>query len=190
MARLIYISHPAVTIRPDLPVPDWSLSPEGAAVMRDFCRKPVVAGVTSLHASTETKAQEAAACLADRLALQVVPHADMGEIDRSATGFLPPDEFEATADSFFASPDVSVRGWERAVDAQARIQAAFRRVLAGHAGGDLALVGHGAVGTLLWLGLSHRPISRLADQPSPGHYWTADLATLVPETGWLPLSET
>jgi hypothetical protein len=31
------------------------------------------------------------------------------------------DEFEAVADEFFALPDVSVRRWERAIDAQRRI---------------------------------------------------------------------
>ena len=40
------------------------------------------------------------------------------ENDRSATGYLPPNQFEAMADRFFAEPQASVLGWERAVDAQ------------------------------------------------------------------------
>ena len=186
MPRLIYISHPAVTVRPDLAVPRWSLSPEGAAAMRSFCRSPVVASVGTIFASTETKATEAAGILAARLGLPVLTDPDMGENDRSATGFLPPDEFEATADAFFARPEVSVRGWERAIDAQARIRRTLDRALAVHRQGDLALVGHGAVGTLLWLALSGLPISRDADQRSPGNYWTASLPDLVPDTGWRP----
>jgi hypothetical protein len=47
--------------------------------------------------------------------------ADLGENDRSATGFLPPEEFERVADEFFGSPEKSARGWERAGDAQVRI---------------------------------------------------------------------
>ena len=72
----------------------------------------------------------------------------MHENDRSATGYLPGPEFEATADRFFAEPQISVRGWERAIDAQARILGAVAETLARHPGGDLLLVGHGAVGTL------------------------------------------
>lgn len=188
MPRLIYISHPAVMVRPDVAIPRWSLSPEGAAAMRAFCQGPVVASVGTIFASTETKAMEAAAILADRLGLPVLTDPDMGENDRSATGYLPPDEFEATADAFFARPDVAVRGWERAVDAQARICCALDRALAAHRQGDLALVGHGAVGTLLWLAICGLPISRDADQRSPGNYWTASLPGLGIETGWRPIS--
>ena len=75
---------------------------------------------------------------------------DLGENDRSATGFLPPPEFERMADAFFANPTVSVRGWERAVDVQARIVAAVRAVAAAEEGaGDILVAAHGAVGALL-----------------------------------------
>ena len=53
-----------------------------------------------------------------------ITHPGIGENDRSATGFLPREEFWATADLFFAHPTESIRGWERAIDAQARIVAA------------------------------------------------------------------
>jgi len=51
------------------------------------------------------------------------------ENDRSATGFLQKQEFEATADAFFAHPHESVRGWEAAVAAQARIVRAVEEIL-------------------------------------------------------------
>jgi hypothetical protein len=35
---------------------------------------------------------------------------ELGENDRSATGFLEPDVFETTADRFFAEPDRSIDG--------------------------------------------------------------------------------
>jgi hypothetical protein len=35
---------------------------------------------------------------------------ELGENDRSATGFLEPDVFDATADRFFAEPDRSIDG--------------------------------------------------------------------------------
>lgn len=54
----------------------------------------------------------------------------MHENDRSATGFLPPSEFESVADEFFAKPEVRVRGWEPAIDAQARIRSEVDAVLA------------------------------------------------------------
>jgi len=45
----------------------------------------------------------------------------LGENDRSATGYLEPQEFETTANAFFAYPERSIRGWETAQAAQTRI---------------------------------------------------------------------
>jgi broad specificity phosphatase PhoE len=67
----------------------------------------------------------------------------MHENDRSATGFLPPDEFETVANRFFAHPLVSIQGWERAIDAQLRIVREVEHVLARNRAGDVLFVGHG-----------------------------------------------
>jgi hypothetical protein len=76
-------------------------------------------------------------------------HDALHENDRSATGFIPPPEFERMADAFFAHPEESVRGWERAVDAQTRIAAAVDELLDRSPQGTVAFVAHGGVGTLL-----------------------------------------
>lgn len=70
------------------------------------------------------------------------------------------------ADEFFARPEVSVRGWERAVDAQGRIVTAVTELLADErsGAGDVLVVAHGAVGTLLLCHLLGRPITRQLDQ--------------------------
>jgi broad specificity phosphatase PhoE len=83
--------------------------------------------------------------------------AELGENDRSATGFLPPEEFERVADQFFANPETSIRGWERAIDAQTRIVRAVERI---ESKGPTAIVSHGAVGTLLYCHLAGKPIDR------------------------------
>jgi hypothetical protein len=54
----------------------------------------------------QNRAEIIAACL--DLAIEIRPV--MRENDRAATGFLPPAEFEVTADAFFARPRESVRG--------------------------------------------------------------------------------
>ena len=93
----------------------------------------------------------------------------MGENDRSATGFLPPDAFEDAANWFFAHPQESFKGWERAADAQTRIVAAVERLLANHDPNvPIAFVGHGGVGTLLKCHLLGKPIARDGDQPAGG----------------------
>jgi len=147
--------------------------------MASGLRQPWLAEVGAVVCSSEQKAIDGAEILAAHLGLPFSQDADLDENDRSATGFLPPPEFEAMADAFFAEPEVSVRGWERAVDAQRRVVAAAARVLAAHRGpGALAIVSHGAVGTLLYCHLAGVPISRRWDQPpnGGGNYFRFSLA--------------
>jgi broad specificity phosphatase PhoE len=119
--------------------------------------------------STERKAIDGAVILAEALGLPVTQIAKLGENDRSSTGYLPKLEFEAVADAFFARPEESARGWERAVDAQSRIVAAVDAVLRRTPPqGGIAIVSHGAVGALYLCHLQDRPIGRDADQP-PGN---------------------
>lgn len=188
MTQLIFITHPEVTIEPDVPVTRWRLSSAGLARMRQFVQSDVVAKVSSIWASTEAKSLEAANVLAAKCGVGVSVTADLGENDRSSTGFLPPQEFETVADDFFAMPHDSVRGWERAVDAQERVYRAASLIIANHnREGDLAIVSHGAVGTLLLSKLLDEPITRMRDQPFQGHYWIATFPNFVVTTSWRPI---
>ena len=164
----VYLTHPQVAIDPAIPVPDWSLSETGRARVEALAEAPWFAGIGRIVCSDERKAVETAEILAAAAGCTVEIVAQMGENDRSATGFLAPPDFEAAADRFFAAPEASFRGWERAVDAQTRIVAAVERALEPHDPAvPLLFVGHGGVGTLLKCHLGARPISRSEDQ-GPG----------------------
>jgi broad specificity phosphatase PhoE len=175
MPTLRFISHPEVAIDAQIAVPQWGLSDIGRARAHALADEPWAASLSRLLSSGETKAVETAEILGNATGLAVEQRTALGENDRSATGFLNPTEFEATADSFFAQPEVSVRGWERAVDAQARVVAAIDDLWSN--AGDVAIVAHGGVGTLLLCHLLGVGIDRRHDQPGQGHYFSVDLAS-------------
>lgn len=195
MARgsvLRYLSHPQVNIDPDVPVPDWGLSDTGAARVAALCRAikgGALAGTTSVFSSPERKALETARPLADALGCPCNVVHDSHENDRSATGYRPGPEFEALADAFFARPEKSVQGWERAVDAQTRITAVVDRIADAAPQGDVLIVGHGAVGTLLFCARAGLPISRAHDQGAGGggNVITYNRETGAPLGGWSPV---
>jgi broad specificity phosphatase PhoE len=170
MARdLYFITHPNVAISRDVPVPRWPLSELGKQRMRAGLQQPWIRDLTAIYCSIEQKAIDGAEILAQRLAIGFSQVEDLGENDRSATGFLPPTEFERVADEFFGSPEKSVRGWERAIDAQSRIVRAVEEIAAkDKTDGAIAIVSHGAVGTLLYCYLAGEPIDRRRDQPPNG----------------------
>ena len=190
MRHLVFVTHPNVVVDPDLPVPRWPLSARGRERMRLGLALPWVRSVSAVYCSTEQKALDGARILARHCALPVVAIEALGENDRSATGFLPPPVFEQMADRFFAEPAVSVRGWERAVDAQARIVQAVRSiVLADRSDGVIAIVSHGAVGTLLYCHLAGEPIDRRRDQPANGggNYFGFTLSARQVDGWWRPI---
>ncbi|MBA4796231.1 MAG: histidine phosphatase family protein [Rhizobiales bacterium] len=165
----LYITHPQVQIDPVVPVPDWGLSALGRARAEACVTRPWVRELSRIVSSGERKAIETAEILASATGVAVEIHPEMHENDRSATGFLAPPDFEAAADWFFAHPEESYQGWERAVDAQARIVRAVEEILAAHdARQPIAFVGHGGVGTLLKCHLAGQPIARKQDQAGGG----------------------
>jgi broad specificity phosphatase PhoE len=182
----VYITHPQVKIDPAVPVPQWVLSDIGSARVRQATGRPWAAALTRIISSDETKAIETANTIAKAASIPVEIIEGMHENDRSATGFLPPPAFEEAANWFFSHPSDSFNGWERAIDAQARIVSAVDALLTGHdAEKPIAFVGHGGVGTLLKCQLMGRPIGRDDDQPGGGgNLFAFDLANRIVACDW------
>jgi broad specificity phosphatase PhoE len=168
MNLIRYLTHPQVKIDPAIPVPSWGLSEVGRARTETIASTGQLSGTTQIICSGERKAIETAEIIAAKLNIDVEVREAMHENDRSATGFLVPDEFEVVANQFFAQPDLSIRGWERAIDAQSRIVREVEHVLARKRPGDVLCVGHGGVGTLLYCHYAGLAIDRAHDQPAGG----------------------
>lgn len=187
MALVYYISHPQVIIDADKPVPHWSLSPVGVQRLGDVAGKAWVRTIGTFVSSNETKALETARHLmAGRTDATLIVREDAHENDRSSTGFVPPERFEDIANAFFAKPDESVLGWEKARDAQTRVVDMADSVLAQlNPTQPLAFVGHGGIGTLLLCALRGDPIARIHDQPGGGgNVFAYDSASRHVHHGW------
>jgi broad specificity phosphatase PhoE len=187
MPAVHFITHPEVSIDPSVPVPDWPLSAVGLRRVELLLERSWITAVRTVFSSAERKATDMARMVADRLGLSPIIIAGLGENERSATGYLQKAEFEIVADAFFARPTESVRGWERAIDAQRRIVTAVDHALAMVAAdGDVAIISHGGIGALLLCHLKGVPISRTEDQPGQGggHLYSFDAATRRLLMGW------
>lgn len=181
------ITHPDVVMDAEVPVPRWPLSARGLARMRSGLAQPWLANIEAIYSSDEQKALDGAHVLREALGRPVNVRAELGENDRSATGYLPSHEFNETADQFFAEPSHSIRGWETASAAQTRIRRAIDDVRSDGPAGDVAVVSHGGVSTLLLCHLLGVPISRAHDQPREavgGFYYAFDSATHALAHDW------
>jgi broad specificity phosphatase PhoE len=203
MAWGYFVTHPDVVIDPAKPIERWGLSGRGRERMHALLEQQWLARVGRVLSSSEQKALDGAEILVEALGVphEVVP--ELGEYDRSSTGLLPPAEFWPLVDEFFQKPTESIRGWERAVDAQARVLRAVRAVVArapepaDAERPDVILVAHGAVGALLLASLSGLAISRDFGPPLPpegsapgtggGYYFRFSVPELIVDHGWRPI---
>lgn len=187
MTDALYVSHPEVVIDPAVPVPRWHLTDAAVARMRRFAA--ALPPPAAVWASTECKAIEAAGLLAAHFGLGVQVHPDLDEIDRSNTGYLPHDEHDRAADALFVHPELSHRGWERAIDVQARAARAWAEIMDASPSGSVVVVGHGGAGTLLLCCLAAWPIDRRHDAPQAGCAWVADRTTGAVRHGWRSMEQ-
>jgi len=188
VSRVLFVTHPEVHEDPAVPVTEWELTADGRERMRRFAAGPDVRGVGVVWSSRERRAADAAAILAGQLGVEPQTLEQLAENDRSSTGHLPPELFEPAVHAFFGEPLLSHRGWETAAAAQDRIADALETVLArSPAGGDVAIVSHGGVGTLLLCRLKGTAIHRAEDQPGQGHWFAFDRDSRELLHGWRPL---
>nr|WP_249778079.1 histidine phosphatase family protein [Phenylobacterium glaciei] len=187
MPRIYFLTHPEVVLDPAVPVTRWPLSETGRRRAGLFADSLVGGQVTAVWSSDERKALDGGAIVAERLG---VPHRidpELGENDRSATGYIAPPEFWEVVAQFFGKPDESVRGWETARHAQVRIVTAMQRLARDEpTRGDIVVVAHGGVGELLMAHLQGVAIGR-QDKPqhSGGGCWIEiDKASLGLLAGW------
>ena len=191
MPSLIFVTHPEVVIDPLVPVPEWPLNAVGRGRMESFAGRLAGTGVTAVYASAERKAMDGAAIVAERLGLSYGTDARLGENDRSATGYIAPPEFWQVVRDFFARPHESIRGWERAVDAQARIVGAVGRIAREDGtSGHVVIVSHGGVGCLLAAHLQRVAIGRESRPSHPGGcFIVIDRETLALRQDWRAIEE-
>jgi broad specificity phosphatase PhoE len=191
MPRPVYfITHPDVVVDAKIPVARWPLSERGRARMQAMLMLPWVSEIAAIFSSTERKAIDGASILAEhcRLPFQALP--ELGENDRTSTGYLRAAEFQETADRFFAQPTESVHGWERAIDAQTRVVKTVCGLAESTLGdAPIAVIGHGAVGALLLCHFKQIAISRSEEQPggNGGHYFVFRHPPTAVVQGWLPI---
>lgn len=153
MTKLIFITHPAVDIDPQVPIDKWHISKDGQKQIENLLKYPFWKEVDVIYSSQEGKALNAAQQIKGHFANLKSPAAegmfDLHEIDRSATGILPKEIYYKAIEEFYQNPDKSYKGWETANAAKERITKVVTQIMEDNADKTVAIIGHGATGTLL-----------------------------------------
>ena len=121
--------------------------------------------------------------LADAARLPVAVDEELGENDRSATGFLPPAEFESVGRRVLR-PARRQRARVGAGRGRAAPHRRRGRRVAAAATGDVAVVAHGGVGALLLCSLARGADRPACGQPGQGSWYRFDATTREAAHGW------
>lgn len=172
MKTVCFLTHPDVLLNQAVPITEWGLSESGRKKAVRVSDRKWISKVEEIYSSKETKARETAQIISNKLNVECIFVEELGEIDRSSTGYMELEKFKEAVDSFFSEPRASHRGWETAVQAQKRITSiVFDRIVKNSIARRLLIVSHGGVGALLMADLLEKSISREYCQESQGSYF-------------------
>jgi len=150
MQKLILVKHSLPEIVSDLPANQWRLSDTGRLRCKRLAERLAAYDPEVIVASLEPKATETGRIVANILGKPFETAEDLHEHDRSSVGLLDTKEqFEARVASLLENPQKLVFGRETADDAHRRFAKAITGVIRKHPSGNLAVVTHGTVMTLL-----------------------------------------
>lgn len=189
MSNLYFVTHSEVEIDKDIPIDKWHLSKKGKERFRMFLRQPWLSSIDVIYGSSEQKALDGAEIVSSYLNKPVNMVSDIGEFDRSSTGYQPSDVFMENVKLFFGSPDISVLGWETAKHTQDRTISAIEKMVTGNKNKNILVVAHGGVGSVYLAHLLKEPINFMLNQPGNGggNYFVVDLESNKIIRGWHPI---
>lgn len=194
MGRSFYLTHPEVTIDPEMHATFWSLSRIGRQRIENAASRGTFASITQIICSKEKKAQQAAAIISKHIGIGVIEEPLCNENERLATGFLTKEEFENTLNLLYERPNECANGWESASDTLNRMIAALNSHLVNDMNDNTLFVGHGTIGTLLKCHIGNRSIARTEDQrlmaaKGGGNMFAFEWSTQKLLTDWIALED-
>lgn len=174
MAKLYFITHPQVNIIQGIPIDKWALSHEGIASCDRLASLDFWNNIDVIYSSPEKKALQTTKIIAKKNRILVKKKHSLREFDRSSTGFLQPTTYMNAIESFYANPELSHRGWETANSASERIYACVNSIFNQDNHKNIAIIGHGATGTLLVCKILGIDPTFLEDPQGVGVYMAID----------------
>ena len=138
--RLLLIRHATSAPDPDLPEPDWPLSPKGESQAQDLIHDLSVHRVTTIYSSPYLRAVDTVTPLARALGLPIVLENDLRE--RKLTNGAHDDWRQALVRSW-DDFDFALQGCESSRTCQRRVRACITRLAEAHHRQTIALASHG-----------------------------------------------
>jgi broad specificity phosphatase PhoE len=154
--KLILVKHAPPEVVPDVPSEKWVLSDRGRVLCEPLADHLAAHSPAVIVSSEEPKAAETARLVAERLGVPWRTAPGLHEHDRSNVPHLRSGEFISMVELLFRKPSELVLGRETAEQARDRFEAAVQEAVDGQDEGNIAVVSHGTVISLMLEGRASR----------------------------------
>lgn len=185
MTKLIYVTHPSVEIDKNKLPHEWGLSERGFEQAKILVDMPFWKGVDVIYSSIEPKATQVAQLASLKYNLPWYQDKNLGEADRTATPFLPVEEYMAAVSQAYLNPDANIKGWESHHQMMKRNAVALEKIKIDNLGKTIVIVGHGGAGTTVKCTIKGVEPSFDEDPKQTGCIFIADLDTNKIVQGWV-----
>lgn len=136
--------------------------------------------------SAEPKSLTVGAMVQERFGFKPKVYQDLGEADRSATPFLPLEEYMAAIREAYQHPDKHIHGWESHHEMFVRNQRIIDELIAENRGKTIAIIGHGGAGTCIKCHLCKLPLSFDQDPQRTGCSFIVEVESGTLVQDWQP----
>jgi broad specificity phosphatase PhoE len=149
MGKIVLVKHSLSDMRPDVPPAEWTLAEEGWKRCTRLAERLAAYKPELVYSSVEPKARQTAGLVAERLGVGLETVEGLHEHKRRSVALQTQHDFESAVAVFFQRPDELVMGEESAARAAERFGKAMETVIDNAVGGDIVVVTHGTVISLL-----------------------------------------
>lgn len=174
MFKLIYISHPAVNIDKTKPPHMWGLSKIGFEEAKTLLQKPFWSEVDIIYSSNEPKATQVASLASEKYNIQWIQEEKLGEADRTATPFMPLEEYMDAIQQCYVKPSENIKGWESHHHMMERNISALEEIKKENKK-TIVIIGHGGAGTTIKCYIKGVKLNFSEDPKRTGCIFIADL---------------
>ena len=185
MTKLIYVTHPTFELDKSKLPHEWELSENGLKQAKLLVEMPFWKEVNVIYSSIEPKATQVAKIASEKYNIPWFKEKDLGEANRTATPFLPMEEYMDAVQQAYNNPDSNINGWESHHQMMKRNAIILEKIKKNNPDKTIVIVGHGGAGTTVKCTIKSIEPNFTEDPKQTGCIFIADLDTNTIIQDWV-----
>jgi broad specificity phosphatase PhoE len=154
--KLIFLRHAPTLKDISIPIEQWGIQPESAAVLTGLSNLPDFANIDIIYSSPKNKALVTAQVFSQKNNLEIIKVKDLAEIEKPGAEKLSTQDYENMKLKIISDPNFTDLGWETSGHALDRFTLAVNTINSENEDKNILIVSHGTILTLYFAKLQNQ----------------------------------